>query len=41
MNVSGQYNMYEPNIGEVVSVANLSACARVYAASALRLLGEA
>lgn len=41
MNLSGQYNMYEPGVGEVVSVANLSACARVYAAAALRLLGAA
>ncbi len=40
INISGQYSMYEPDVGEVVSVANLSACARVYAASALRLLGE-
>lgn len=41
LNLSGQYNMYEPGVGEVVSVANLAGCARVYAASALRLLGEA
>lgn len=39
INRSGQYNMYEPGVGEVVSVANLAACARVYAAAAVRLCG--
>lgn len=39
INLSGAYSMYEPGIGEVVSIDNLAACARVYAAAALRLLG--
>ena len=39
INLSGQYSMYEPGVGEVVKVDNLAACARVYAAAAVGLLG--
>ncbi len=38
INLSGQYSMYEPGVGEVVSVDNLAACSRVYAAAAIHLL---
>jgi acetylornithine deacetylase/succinyl-diaminopimelate desuccinylase len=38
INLSGDYSMYEPGIGEVVKIDNLAACARVYAAAAMRLL---
>lgn len=38
INISGDYSMYEPGVGEVVKVDNLAACARVYAAAALDLL---
>lgn len=38
INLSGAYNMYEPGVGEVVSVDNLAACARVYATAAIDLL---
>ncbi len=38
---SGQYNMYEPGVGELVSVTNLASCARVYAFAAIQLLGTA
>lgn len=41
MNRSGQYNMYEPGVGELVSIENLKTAARVYAASAIRLSGLA
>lgn len=40
INLSGQYSMYEPGLGEVVNVDNLAACARVYAAAAIGLLGD-
>jgi acetylornithine deacetylase/succinyl-diaminopimelate desuccinylase-like protein len=39
VNISGQYNMYEPGVGEVVKIDNLAACARVYLAAADRLQG--
>jgi acetylornithine deacetylase len=38
INISGQYSMYQPGVGEVVKVENLAACARVYAAAASSLL---
>lgn len=38
LNFRGEFSSYEPGVGEVVSVDNLANCARVYAASALRLL---
>lgn len=38
INRSGDYNAYEPGIGEVVSIENLSACSRVYALAALQIL---
>jgi acetylornithine deacetylase/succinyl-diaminopimelate desuccinylase-like protein len=40
INMSGQYSMYEPGVGEVVSVENLAACSRVYLAAATDLLQE-
>lgn len=40
INLSGEYSMYEPGIGEVVKIDNLAACARVYAAAGIRLLSE-
>lgn len=40
INLSGDYSMYEPGIGEVVSIDNLAASARVYAAAAIDLLGR-
>jgi acetylornithine deacetylase/succinyl-diaminopimelate desuccinylase-like protein len=40
INMSGQYSMYEPGVGEVVSVENLAACSRVYLAAAADLLRE-
>ena len=40
-NRSGQWNMYEPGVGELVSIENLKTAARVYAASAIRLCGVA
>lgn len=40
INLSNEYSMYEPGIGEVVKIDNLAACARVYASAAVRLLGE-
>jgi len=36
-NRSGQWNMYEPGVGELVSIDNLKTAARVYATSAIRL----
>ena len=39
INLSGDYSMYQPGIGEVVNIDNLAACARVYATAATRLLG--
>ena len=41
INLSGEYSMYEPGIGEVVKIDNLAACSRVYAAAATRLLSPA
>lgn len=41
INISGDYSMYEPGVGEVVKIENLAACARVYAAAALDLLAKA
>jgi acetylornithine deacetylase/succinyl-diaminopimelate desuccinylase-like protein len=38
INLSGEYSMYEPGLGEVVSIDNLAACARVYATAAIQLL---
>ena len=38
INMSGHYSMYEPGVGEVVSVENLAACSRVYLAAASELL---
>lgn len=38
INLSGEYSMYQPGIGEVVRIENLAACARVYAAAATTLL---
>jgi acetylornithine deacetylase/succinyl-diaminopimelate desuccinylase-like protein len=38
LNFRGEYSSYEPGVGEVVSVDNLAACARVYAAAAVHLL---
>jgi acetylornithine deacetylase len=40
INMSGQYSMYEPGVGEVVSVDNLATCSRVYLAAAMDLLGQ-
>ena len=40
-NRSGQWNMYEPGVGELVSIENLGTAARVYAAAAIRLCGTA
>ncbi len=40
INLSGEYSMYEPGVGEVVKIDNLAACARVYAAAAIELLGS-
>jgi acetylornithine deacetylase len=37
INISGQYNMYEPGVGEVVKVDNLAALARVYLTAADQL----
>jgi hypothetical protein len=39
INLSGDYSMYEPGVGEVVGIDNLAAAARVYAAAAVDLLG--
>ena len=39
INLSGQYSMYQPGIGEVVGIDNLASCARVYASAAIDLLG--
>jgi acetylornithine deacetylase/succinyl-diaminopimelate desuccinylase-like protein len=41
INISGQYNMYEPGVGEVVKVDNLAALARVYLTAAEQLQGGA
>lgn len=38
INLSGDYSMYEPGVGEVVGIENLAACARVYLAAAAELL---
>lgn len=38
INLSGDYSMYEPGLGEVVSIDNLAGAARVYAAAARQLL---
>ncbi|MGH8912603.1 MAG: M20 family metallopeptidase [Acidimicrobiia bacterium] len=38
INLSGDYSMYEPGLGEVVSIDNLAAAARVYAAAARTLV---
>ena len=38
INLSGEYSMYEPGLGEVVKIDNLAACARVYAVAAGELL---
>jgi acetylornithine deacetylase/succinyl-diaminopimelate desuccinylase-like protein len=38
INLSGDYSMYEPGIGEVVNIDNLAGAARVYAAAARSLL---
>ena len=38
INLSGEYSMYEPGIGEVVSIDNLAAASRVYAAAIRRLI---
>ena len=38
INLSGDYSMYEPGIGEVVNIDNLTACARVYTVAATNLL---
>ncbi|MGH8913090.1 MAG: hypothetical protein ACRDZM_01085, partial [Acidimicrobiia bacterium] len=40
INLSGEYSMYEPGLGEVVKIENLAACSRVYAAAAGRLLSS-
>ncbi len=37
INISGEYNMYEPGVGEVVKIDNLAACARVYLTAAEQL----
>ncbi len=41
INMSGDYSMYQPGIGEVVKIENLAACARVYTAAATELLSGA
>lgn len=38
INLSGDYSMYQPGIGEVVNIDNLAACARVYATATTTLL---
>lgn len=38
INLSGEYSMYEPGIGEVVKIDNLASCARVYSSAAHQLL---
>jgi acetylornithine deacetylase len=38
INLSGEYSMYEPGLGEVVNIDNLAATARVYAVSIAGLL---
>lgn len=38
INLSGDYSMYEPGVGEVVGIDNLAAAARVYATATRRLL---
>jgi acetylornithine deacetylase len=38
INLSGDYSMYEPGIGEVVNIDNLAGAARVYAAATRSLL---
>lgn len=38
INLSGEYSMYEPGLGEVVKIDNLEGCARVYARAIDRLL---
>lgn len=38
INLSGDYSMYEPGLGEVVGIDNLAAAARVYALAARELL---
>jgi acetylornithine deacetylase/succinyl-diaminopimelate desuccinylase-like protein len=38
INLSGDYSMYEPGVGEVVGIENLAAAARVYATAARELL---
>lgn len=38
INLSGEYSMYEPRLGEVVGIDNLAAAARVYATAARELL---
>lgn len=40
INLSGEYSMYEPGLGEVVKIDNLAACSRVYAAAAIELLSS-
>lgn len=39
--LSGERSMYEPGVGELVSIENLARCSRVYAAAALELCGVA
>ena len=38
INLSGDYSMYQPGIGEVVKIQNLAACARVYTTATTQLL---
>jgi acetylornithine deacetylase/succinyl-diaminopimelate desuccinylase-like protein len=38
INLSGEFSMYQPGIGEVVNIDNLAACARVYTAAIGQLL---
>lgn len=39
INLSGDYSMYQPGIGEVVGIDNLAKCAQVYATAAIDLIG--
>lgn len=41
INLSGEYSMYQPGIGEVVGIDNLAKCAQVYATAAIDLVGVA
>jgi acetylornithine deacetylase/succinyl-diaminopimelate desuccinylase-like protein len=41
INLSGEYSMYQPGIGEVVNLDNLAACARVYTHATTTLLQPA